>query len=355
MTDIKKSNRIQYLDALRGFTMILVVLNHVAAEFFGIQYESPGHIHYYFSEFRMPLFFFVSGFVLYKKDFIWNIRNSLKFLNKKLFVQVISPFIFLCTYVYVRDLSLFNSITGRGKAGFWFTFTLFTYFIIYAIIQYIFDKLRINKLKFIIPIYLLIGIFFYFNGVTIALSKLNVPDAVIGTLGTANLLFFIYFLAGTLTRKYFTHIETCLDKSYLLLLCIVIFFTLNIFLDFTSISKFEMKVYKFILALSGITIVFSVFRKNKHLFESCKGGEVLKFIGRRTLDIYLIHIFFLYRSFSEQFPLFSDNKYPLIELSCSLLITALVILASLVVSYILRLSPVLAHYLFGAKKQTTIQ
>ena len=350
-----QNKRIEYLDAIRGFTMILVVMNHVAANYLGITYN-PSNLYYYFSQIEMPLFFFVSGFVLYKKDFVWNIKNSLKFLNKKLFVQIISPFIFFCTYVYLKDLSFVDRITDRGKAGFWFTFTLFTYFIIYAIIQYILGKLKIQKTKHIIPIYLIIGIFFFFNGVTQVLSKFNVPVSITGTLGTANLLYFIYFLSGTLVRKHFTKFESFLDNSYTLLLCIVTFFTLNIFLDFPSMPKIEHKIFSLILAMCGITIVLSIFRKNKSYFESnIGGGKILKFIGKRTLDIYLIHIFFLYRSFSEQFPLFSDNKYPLIEFACSLLITAIVISASLIISYILRQSPVLAHYLFGAKKHSSQQ
>ena len=347
----ENSKRIDYLDALRGFTMILVVLNHVAAEYFGVAY-TPSNIHYYIAQFRMPLFFFVSGFVLYKKDFVWNITNSFMFFRKKIPVQIISPFIFFCAYIYLRDMSFIEKFTDKGKAGYWFTFTLFVFFIIYAIIQFLFRKLKIDKFKFIIPIYLLIGTFLYFNGVTQILLRLNVSEGVIGTIGTANLLYFIYFLSGTLVRKYFTNFEVFLDKSYTLLLCIVIFFTLNIFIDLTAIPKISGKLYNIILSLSGIIIIFSIFRRNESLFkQNTFLSRTLKFIGRRTLDIYLLHFFFLYKGFANIFPLFRENIFPIIELCCSLLVTAVVISASLGVSYVLRLSPILAHYLFGAKKQ----
>ena len=347
----RPTKRIEYLDALRGFTMILVVLNHVAAEYFGVSYNH-GNIHYYIAEFRMPLFFFVSGFVLYKKDFVWNITNSLKFFKKKILVQIISPFIFFCAYIYLRDMSFVEKFADKGKAGYWFTFTLFVFFIMYAIIQYLFQKLKIDKLKFIIPFYLLIGLFLYFNGVTQILLRLNVPECIIGTLGTANLLYFIYFLSGTLVRKYFTNFEAFLDKSYTILLCILIFFTLNIFIDLTEVSKILSKIYNMILSITGMIIVFSVFRRNESTFKQNNPlSRVLKFIGRRTLDIYLLHFFFLYKGFSNIFPLFRENQFPLIEFCCSLLVTALVISGSLTVSYILRQSPILAHYLFGVKKQ----
>lgn len=95
------TKRIEYIDSLRGFTMILVVLNHVAAYCLGIN-TAEGSVHFYLMQFRMPLFFFISGFVLYKKDFKWNIKNSLEFINKKIFVQIISPFVFYLIYIYNR-------------------------------------------------------------------------------------------------------------------------------------------------------------------------------------------------------------------------------------------------------------
>lgn len=56
-----EKKRIEYLDAMRGFCMILVVYGHLASvadipNLFG------GSI---FATFRMPLFFFLSGFLCY--------------------------------------------------------------------------------------------------------------------------------------------------------------------------------------------------------------------------------------------------------------------------------------------------
>lgn len=74
MQHTEQPKRISYLDALRGFTMILVVVSHVA-KFLDVETLSPGSLHYYFNNFRMPLFFFISGFVFYKTGFVWNSVN----------------------------------------------------------------------------------------------------------------------------------------------------------------------------------------------------------------------------------------------------------------------------------------
>ena len=58
--------RIQYIDAMRGFAMFLVILCHVFTFSFG---NHKSVISDWFLTFRMPLFFTISGFVLYKATF----------------------------------------------------------------------------------------------------------------------------------------------------------------------------------------------------------------------------------------------------------------------------------------------
>ena len=53
--------RIEYIDAMRGFTMLLVVFGHVLTH--GLNNYSEGSVVYsFFQTFRMPMFFFISGY-----------------------------------------------------------------------------------------------------------------------------------------------------------------------------------------------------------------------------------------------------------------------------------------------------
>ena len=104
-----------------------------------------------------------------------------------------------------------------------------------------------------------------------------------------------------------------------------------------------------IVGFWGLLIVYNTFRHYSDSFTSDKKvGKVLQYIGKRTLDIYLLHWFFL-PVWSQLGDFFSNGKNIALELTLGGGISLLVIGICLVVSNILRTSPILAKYLFGAK------
>lgn len=131
LTVLDKKERIQYIDALRGFTMILVVFAHVEMfGFFNFGYET--FIGKLFQSFRMPLFFFISGFIAYKSDRIWNRSTCCQLTKKKMLVQIIPALFFGLIYTYLYLDQDFNAfISDSSKRGYWFTFVLLEMFLIY--------------------------------------------------------------------------------------------------------------------------------------------------------------------------------------------------------------------------------
>lgn len=56
--------RIEWIDAMRGFTMLIVVWYHVCLNTYcGESYDV---FTLFFKTFRMPLFFFISGFIAFR-------------------------------------------------------------------------------------------------------------------------------------------------------------------------------------------------------------------------------------------------------------------------------------------------
>ena len=133
---IGAGNRIEYIDALRGFTMILVVLNHVSFYCFGIDNTIPS-LHKYLQEIQMPLFFFISGFVLYRPNVNWDSKFIASQFKRKIPVLLISPFIFFCIFIYIHHVPFTQGIYDDTKCGYWFTFVLFYFFAYYSITRYL--------------------------------------------------------------------------------------------------------------------------------------------------------------------------------------------------------------------------
>lgn len=142
-----KSQRIEYIDAMRGFTMLLVVMAHVSLFCLGLHGYDGFSFNQMMTEFRMPLFFFVSGFVLFKPNYHWTFHNICGFLRKKVMVQIVTPTVFFLVSIYLRDLNLMASICNSTKEGYWFTYTLFDFFLFYIVFHCVLDGWGIKSWK----------------------------------------------------------------------------------------------------------------------------------------------------------------------------------------------------------------
>lgn len=335
------TKRIEYIDALRGFTMFLVVAHHVSNLCFQVIGKGIS-ITGYLLQVRMPLFFFISGFVLYKASVVWDFDQIVRFFKKKIPVQLISPFIFFVIFSYTHHKDIVEGMFADGKYGYWFTYILFVYFVIYAAVRFLIR----NKYADIILV--IIGICLYPLHLPQMKQYIPLPDTWLSFLSIEHWYYFIFFVTGTLVKKYFNKVEELLDGRYMITICLAIYFLVNVFRKALPIFDIFMLP---VLSLTGIAIIFSFFRKKQALFtKDTVLGCTLQYMGRRTLDIYLIHYFLIPYNLSIV-TLFVDHPMPIIEATVSSLIAALIIAGCLLFSNIIRLSPFWAHWLFGVKNK----
>ncbi len=342
------TKRIEYIDALRGFTMILVVVYHMSATMFNVTEETTSYSNYLF-QFRMPLFFFISGFVFFKKERIWDFANTCSFIMKKFKVQILSTAIFFILLLHIEDISLTEGLFSRYKNGYWFTVTLFEFFLLHIALEQGCKLLKFKNIATDIIIFIIGIVFFKIHKIML---MLGVSDNIMGLIGIPQWEFFSYFIFGVLAHKYYTAFEHILDNGILVTLCILAYFLLNIYQDAYIPASLHKNLCMIIYGYTGIIIVFAIFRKYRDRFKKENTlGKSLQFIGRRTLDIYLLHFFFMPKERMQILPILDEINMPLIEFGCSMLLAAMVISGCLIVSSAIRLSPQLAHYLFGAKKE----
>lgn len=92
---------------------------------------------------RMPLFFFISGFLAYKND-LFCCQSFWQLVLKKAKIQIPSTIIFftLCVIICSPDIkdAFVNFVTfiqRSDKGGYWFTIVLFYMFLIYYSVSYL--------------------------------------------------------------------------------------------------------------------------------------------------------------------------------------------------------------------------
>ena len=121
------SKRIGYIDAMRGFTMILVVYSHVCNFCLGDRSLAFNDVLFLF---RLPCFFFISGWLFqgtWGKGTVWPI------IKHKFMVQIVPTLIFL---FFLSPPPAYFHQFGAFKGGYWFTFALFYFFVIYMLMSW---------------------------------------------------------------------------------------------------------------------------------------------------------------------------------------------------------------------------
>lgn len=333
--------RIGYIDAMRGLTMVLVVYSHVCNYCLGDVWMGYNDV---FFLFRLPCFFFISGWLFEPRSGVFpDVRGTIR---HKFMVQIVPTVIFL---LLLAPPPLFFSRLGATKGGYWFTFALFEFFLFY-----LFSKRWLKEWGFVFAIVLSLVAFAYDASYNYLISQshdftiLQFYDFTIlqlfGFLGLVTWRYYLFFYIGTWVKRHFDSFIRWTDKWWVILLAIAVFSVCAASLHTDRILR-EYLVFAF-GGLFGLTVVFTAFRLCS---LRCFNSDILKFIGTRTLDIYLLHYFVLPRFllFHSEWLRSCDSK-PL-QLLVALAIALVVVAVCLLVSYVIRLNPFLGHYLFGAK------
>ena len=296
----------------------------------------------------MPLFFFISGWVLYKESRRWDFVTSKLFIIKKFKVQIISTLIFFSLYIYLFNLNLYNAF-DTTKSGYWFTYTLFFYFLFYITSVYI-THFKNNPIfeDIVVALIALMVMACYF----IAKKDPNsYHHRIYGIIGIPEWRYYIFFCFGVFVKKYFNQFVSVTNNAMVMAIIIVSFFMLLVFNQFiiNQIPVFY-TISFFLYGFLGITILYTVFRKNEEWFATNQNiSRWMQYIGRHTLDIYLLHYFFLPRNLQMIGEFFKSYPNPTIELIVSCTLALIVIGICLLVSKVLCTSPILANVLFGKK------
>lgn len=323
-----------YLDALKCLAILLVVVGHIDGMKIGInEYDTLwGCVRY---TFQMPLFFFISGMFAYNGIdrgtplhlLIWNKIKTL------LWPALLFDTIMSLVHGITPGMLLFS------RTGFyWFTASLFECFLIYYMIVYPL-KSRRTLSNIILAVV---------SAVFVVLLALNIDSPKTAFLDLNHLTkYFQYFFLGTLFTMYPKIGDSILKNQALYALSIVIFGVLMFLVYKNMLPNAVSNMSRhLILRYLGLYIVFALFYNIRDIFNQVnKTMATVRYIGRHSLEIYLLHFFFLPTLIWLK-PFRVDNLFA-IEFPLSLAIAALVIGEVLVLNYILTRSKYISKLLYG--------
>ena len=364
-------SRLGWLDALRGFTMLLVVTNHVALKSFDMQIRWSVALQL-FLLFRMPLFFFISGFLAYKANRVWNARTLGELSLKKLRVQIIPTAVFFLLFLAMIPKtpfadSLSEALASSMKAGYWFTLVLLYMLLAFYLFSYVESK--ISKLKVIIkfkaqssklkalPITLLFIVSLclfetcylprYFSW---ALGYKGPQNEFLNYTSLVEMFrYFPFFLFGSIVHRYWQQAQRLMDSRWFfpVVTVLAIVCTLDVIKWHTLRMEWTSLPHTLAMFLL-LSMVFMFFRHYHDFFEQTRFGQGMQFIGRRTLDIYLLHYFFLPKlpMVGQFFYLHRHGNF-ILDTTASLAVALVVVAFCIITSQLLRVSPILKKYLFG--------
>lgn len=334
--------RIKYIDTLRGFTMLLVVFEHVRLFALHLPLEvSPFAA--FFVAFRMPMFFFISGYIAYKSSNYWSFSSYSSRLLNKAKVQLIPTVVFWSIFVY------FQIRPWGFPSGFWFTEVLFEMFVIYYSVAFLLKRINPIVEDFVL---IVLGLLLFVFSYKISLFSFS---SYLSLYNLGN--YFILFTFGLLCRKYNDIFIRFITNKWLLTLSIIIPL-INLFAIYgpanVQVTGIYWELTRLINGVLLVCVIFTLFRNSADYWN--KNGVVQKcfeFIGRRTLDLYMLH-YFLLPSLPELGKYFADGHNYTLEFFVVALITVIVTGCALAISAFLRTSPVLAKYLFGVAQKTAL-
>ena len=320
---------------MRGFTMILVVYSHICSLCLGDVWMGWNDV---FFLFRLPCFFFISGWLFEKTDRQWNMISIKTMIRHKFMVQIVPTFIFL---LLLAPPPLFFSRLGATKGGYWFTFALFEFFLLT-----IFFEKCIKKWAGVFAVAISATAFCYDIYFNRYFKNMGLLTDVLGFMSFMTWRYFLFFYVGTWVKLNFDRFVQWLKMRWVILF-VIIGFVIIAMLPHSDSAISEYLIFA-IGGISGLTMIFTFFRTFSNSFSKEKWlGRSLQFIGTRTLDIYLLHYFFLPRfllPYARQLQYYNCNA---IEFVVILSIALLVLSVTLLASYVIRLNHFLGRYLFG--------
>ncbi len=272
------SCRIKYIDSLKGFAIICVVLGHIALGYTGAA-SYPGNLSFWHTieniiySFHMPLFFAISGFVYYKAYF----KSDGKTKYRKLFIQVLNlvaiyiVFVIGFTLIKIPFNSFANEKSGLDDILWMWLNPVGVYWYLYVLVELylLFAVPKASKM----PAWLTLLVCLAF---AIAGCYISAPFAL------SNLMYYAFFFAAGFVSARGVRILSCLPAALSGLFTAAILSI--VFWDANEL----LKDIKYVNIAVSAGLVLALWYLFEHL-DVLGSNRLLQYLGKHSLEIYVTH------------------------------------------------------------------
>lgn len=336
------SGRLNFIDALRGLTMISVVMVHVLVRSFGLNPLVSG-LAVMRTTFTLPLFFLVSGFFAWRPVDDYTLPKARRALSTRLKALLLGTIVFNTLYLITLRKDPFSWINGDFDA-YWYTFSLLQIFIFFLLTVSAGKLLHSSKAAWIILIA---------GGVAGAIASEYVQPLEwrFNWLCTQKtMLYAQFFVLGALVRR-FSHKFFSLLEIPLTLSVIIVIYVASLILfyyfpdDLKEIGTPLFITVRYLTLYSGVMLLLAIFYRARNFFDSdTRFIRSWLFIGRRTLDIYFLH-YFLLPQMRWVGPYLTKGNTFILQLAAGLAVALFIIAVALGISRLLRKAPYISSLL----------
>lgn len=327
------NKRILFIDELKGFAIILVVMGH-ALERNGYGDQFLYNLIY---SFHMPLFFCISGFVsMYScklnadstlLDYWKNIYKTFLtiLLPCIIWSLVVNPLFFSSSLVEFRTLETAFETTFINNGGYWFLPCLFILRLLFCLWKYVSNRLKQDNVCFdLFAILILLG------GV-ISLSANDYMRSVSS--------YFLPFFFGVLICKYESLKDYVLTNNNVYACSFILFCLIAGYFGNSNMGIIN-KLFRLLSGIFGTIVLFNFFSNFKF---SMIITNALSFIGKYTLMIYLLHFAFI------KGIILPYNMGIWLQIISYCVVSIMICLTCIIVAKMLENSPLLSFWMLGKK------
>lgn len=328
------NGRILYVDRLKGFAILLVVMGHM---YLFSMHPNDVFIGKMIQSFHMPLFLFLSGFVISTPPDFNKIKNKCRKYILPMFVFGTSFSLYIQQCFTLETLgSAFKFVLGESKNGYWYFLSLTMFYLTLPLLGM--WKKRLKFMELTAPLVLYVTFYIGWRKGGSLGEVLSLEHAA---------CFYPFYVLGYLSRKY-DLVAMLLKRNMIFTMALAVYVVLFNLEDGLMPHDIYSMLTRFIAPTMAIIMVLFVFVKRENTSSPIE--RQLSLLGKETMSIYVLHFFIVYKiNLSVLCPLFADNSNTFTQLVLVTMVSVVVSYSSLYIGKLIKTSDIIRKYIYLEK------